>query len=365
MSVAKIWNSGASTSVAACSASTMATEYTSSPVAHPTTHTRTASPGPLPLNRPGMSDASAIERLRVTEEAAYRDEQVPQQRLALRGVRLQDRHVLLQRGHVVEAQTSVQTPEHHGALVLAEIVPRSAPQRGEHAGQAALRLRRRRRLLDPAVRPPAQPDQLTRHPLRWQHQVDQTRRDGAHRHAVVFRLARRLRHRDPARAPDVADPRRPVLARPRQHHTYRLRAVRLSQRPEEQVHRRVLRTLPPVAQGDGLPTHGQIPARRDDVHVVRLHARRPADLRHRDHRPVLEQLRQPTLPRWIQVHDHDIRHAAVLRHRLHELLERLQSTRRRTDPDHRQRRRTGLRGSVFGRVARGSGGLHAVTSREQ
>ena len=54
MSVANTWIFGESpSSPSACSRSSMASEYASSPVAHPGTHTRSVSLGALPANSRG------------------------------------------------------------------------------------------------------------------------------------------------------------------------------------------------------------------------------------------------------------------------------------------------------------------------
>ena len=288
----------------------------------------------------GHQAGQRLELLAVTEEAAHRDEEVTQQRLTLPRIRFQQRNVVRQGVHVVETKPPVQAPQHHRSLVQAEIVPRAAPQRREDRRQPRVRLTRRlrgsRRLVPNARLLPAQADQLPRHAPARQHQVDQTRSNGTHRHGIVFGVFRRLRHRDPARTTDVADSSRSIAAGARQHHPHRVRAERLRQRAEEEIHRRVIRSLPAIPQHHAVPDHRQIMARRNDVDVIRGHPRRPHHLRHRDRRPVLEQLRHPALPRRIQVQDHHERQPAVRRHRLHELLQRLQTPRRCPDPHHQR-----------------------------
>ena len=83
-SVAKTWISGGASSVRACSASSMASEYASSPVAQAGTQTRTASPGPLPSNSAGQVRLQRGEAVRVAEEVGDADQQVLQQRAAPR-----------------------------------------------------------------------------------------------------------------------------------------------------------------------------------------------------------------------------------------------------------------------------------------
>jgi hypothetical protein len=59
------------------------------------------------------------------------------------------------------------------------------------------------------------------HSLRWQHQVDQTGRDGALRHAGMTGCRRFLRHDDAAFGLDEAQARRTVAAGARQDDTDR------------------------------------------------------------------------------------------------------------------------------------------------
>ena len=58
-SVANTWSVGGWSIPSACSWSSMATEYASSPVAHAAIQTRTVSLGPLPRKRDGMTASRA------------------------------------------------------------------------------------------------------------------------------------------------------------------------------------------------------------------------------------------------------------------------------------------------------------------
>jgi hypothetical protein len=133
-----------------------------------------------------------------------------------------------------------------------------------------------------------------------------------------MRLGRRLRDRDAAALPDVAEPRGAVLARARQHDADGVHAALRRERAQEAIDRQVLRPVPARHQAKLAVRKLQVMTRRDHVDPVRLHHRRPRDLRHRDARPILEQRRDPALPLRIEVHDHHVGHPAVGHHGLEE-----------------------------------------------
>ena len=85
--------------------------------------------------------------------------------------------------------------------------------------------------------------------------IDQRRGNRVARHVVVLGFVRILNEADAAEFLDALDAHRAVGAGPRQHDRGRVRAVRLGQRPEEDVHRRS-----PLLEARDLRQHARCPS---------------------------------------------------------------------------------------------------------
>jgi hypothetical protein len=82
--------------------------------------------------------------------------------------------------------------------------------------------------------------------------------------------------------------------------------------------------------------HRQLLVRRDDVDVVGFDRDGALDLHHRHLRAAAEQLGQMALLARIEVRSDNERQSGIGRHRAEELLQRLETARRRADADDRK-----------------------------
>jgi hypothetical protein len=101
--------------------------------------------------------------------------------------------------------------------------------------------------------------------------------------------------------------------------------------------------------------HRDIRIRRNDVDVVRLHARAVDGLADHHRRGLGQRFAQETGVRGIEVLDEDERHAAISRKLLEQLRERLEPSRRGAHPDNRKFVRKGVRNLAQSFAAAGCG----------
>ena len=292
-----------------------------------------------------------LEGFAVAEEVGHTDQHVCQQRRGLGGVLLEVVQVageVALPGHV---QAAFNAPQHGGALVVLEIVPRVAAQLQEDllqqrlAGLGVAYAGAQRRgqgvILDfrqpdlAGVTPQLQ--QLLWHLGHGQHQVDHAGFDGSPGHAVVLGIVRGLNQGHAALLLDPRQPHGTVGAGARQHHAECMVLVHVGQVAEEQVNGHVVAT---AAIGGG---HAQVAVigreaigRGDDIHMVTLDRHRLGDLAHGHLRGGLDDPVGYALMIRRQVQHHHERHAAVAWHMPEQRADGLQATRGGTDAHHRK-----------------------------
>ena len=180
-------------------------------------------------------------------------------------------------------------------------------------------------------------DQHAREVGRRPDHVREARGDGAPRHPVVVRLGGVLHHREPTTLLDGLQPEGSIASSAGEHDGDRAVAHVLGERTKESIDGR---GAPSVRIGVDEPEFAvvdlQVLARRDHIHVVCLDDRVILNLRHRQLRLRLDQLRQLALVIRREVLDEHERHVRLRRQRREERLERPQPAGRRADPDHRK-----------------------------
>ncbi len=168
-------------------------------------------------------------------------------------------------------------------------------------------------------------DELVRHVLRREHEIDEPGGDGALGHRRVTGGLLLLRHHHAELALDLLEADRAVAARPRKHDPDRLVLLVLRERTEEVVDGKVnSRRLVPRHRLQRSVQDGQVPPRRNRVDVVGLDEGGLFDLRDRHGRFAPHQLVQEARLPLVEVCDDDEGHAAVRWHVGEELFERRQ-----------------------------------------
>ena len=266
-----------------------------------------------------------VERFPVAEESRDADQHVLQQGGRLGRVQLEKLAIGGQVGKRIHLQPALQATEDGGALVTAEVVPRPRVQQSQRVAQrlfgdllsAGLR-RRLDRMLDGGA--DRQPHALQVLPHRHEavghlghrhHEVDQSRRDRGSRHAVVFRILRRLRHHHAAVLVDPLHAERAIAAETREDDRERAIGVRLGERPQEQVDHHLRSAGPGRFADRQMPVvHVEILVRRDHVDVVGLERHAFVDLGDPQRRHALQDLRDVALVLRREMQDDHEGHAA-------------------------------------------------------
>ena len=307
------------------------------------------------LEQPGKNFfLQRLEHLRLAEEARHVDEQVLVERVHLVGRLLEEAHVGRERLDLVQHHPPRDAALERRRLVEGKIHARRRAQQDEDFVQVLVALRfRRRRERDIGL--PPEPRQLPRDALRRQHEIHHPRRDGAVRHAVVFRGLFILRKRQSALGLDDAQPLGAVRRRAGKDDADGAALLVGGERAEKEIHRQMLparlrarhETQPPVQ-------HCEVRIRRDDIDVIGLDAHPIARFVNRERGGAREQRRQHALVLRVEVlHEHEGQ-PGVQRQRAEQLRERLQPARRRADADDGEGLALGARSF---RAQGGGGGL--------
>ena len=187
-------------------------------------------------------------------------------------------------------------------------------------------------------------DQRVGHLLGRQYEIDQTGRDRASRHLVVFGRLRLLGHHHAAHELDLLQAECPVAAGPREDDADGPLVFLRRQRAKEKINRR-LRTVifggrrklqSPFGDGQVLVGRNDVNAIRFDRHSIRGLANGHRGLSR-------QQLDHQAFMRRGQMRDQHKRHPAVGRHVAEKLLERRQPARRCTNSHHGKAGASGVR----------------------
>ena len=185
---------------------------------------RGAAGAPDPDHRPcgfveeELGDAQfleGLERLCVPEEVGNADQQIPEERLHLRGRPLQELDVALHGMDQMHSHATLDAALEGAGLVLGEIVPRLGPQQDEDLLQGVLqlgRLRERGPGGGVAVGMSGVGHELGGHLPGRQLIIHQARGEGIARHAVELGGLRALGHDHAALALDGPHPQGPIAA---------------------------------------------------------------------------------------------------------------------------------------------------------
>ena len=138
MSVAKIRVSGASGFPHVCSASSIAIEYASSPVAQPGDPHSDLVVGPLSCRERRNQPFECLERRPIAKEVRDADQQILEQRLRLVGLRAQEPRILAKRIDPVHPHPMRETTPGGRRFVAGKIVTRSGPNVCEDLGDGGV-----------------------------------------------------------------------------------------------------------------------------------------------------------------------------------------------------------------------------------
>lgn len=317
------------------SLNTMASVYASSPVEHPATHARSRRVVWWARRSGRVFLRNNSHTSGVAEKSGHADEEFLEKQVQLLGVLVEETHIGGGLFDLVNRHPPLDAAMECVLLVVGKIMARAAAHQDQdflhrtaHAGFYG-------RLVGSGVRPVFQilhdpPAQL----FRRSHDVRQAGVDHAARHAVELRGGGFLRDREAAFLLDLAQTLCAVGSHAREDHADRFLLPVEGEGAEEKIDGQA---LPAFRAGFEEVQHavqdGHVLVRRDHIHAVRLHPRPVLHLHHLHGRAALEEFRHQPLAGGIQMLDDDKRHAAVFRNMRHELLQRLEASRRRTDAD--------------------------------
>ncbi len=251
-----------------------------------------------------------LERVGVAEEMCDADQQFLHQRDRFLGLLAYELCVGAQARDAGDVHPSLDATEDRAGLVIDEVVAAAHAQQRQHVAQGIRLVNGFGALRRTAVEL-AQALVIVRdsggHLRHRQHEIDHAGRDGVGRHVPVRGFARRLGDRQPAVLLHSLQARRSIRSGPGQHDADGAGAVRIGERPEEDVNRRsaLLRLSNPEdvehAVGDLEPAVG-----RHDVHVIGLDAHGLGHLRHRNLRRHLQDFGELAVVIGRKVKDDDV-----------------------------------------------------------
>jgi len=166
--------------------------------------------------------------------------------------------------------------------------------------------------------------------------VDHAGGDGAARHGGMAALLRVLRDRQAAPFLDPLDADGAVALGARQHHRRAVRAVRVGQRAEQQVHGDgPVRFGVALVQRERVAFHANELARRDHVDGARAHRLVPGQRQYRQRGAPADQFGQRRFLSGVELDRHHERDRALGRHVLEESLQRFDRPGRAAQRDDR------------------------------